>query len=115
MIQAAHRPLAIAALFAAASVALPAFAQPQIAPVTVTQAPTTVRISVLGKSPSTVYREVRHAAYVVCSNAVGNHELALSDHTFCADAASSKAMVQFAQIERARGFADSGLIVLSAR
>lgn len=111
------RPFGIAAAaLAAASIALPAFAQQELAPLNISpKAPTTLTIPIQGKTPGVIYLEVRKASYVVCGNAVGNHELSLSDFGFCTDGASTKAMRQFATIERAKALTGTAVIVLATR
>jgi hypothetical protein len=108
--------LALAAALVGASLPLPAAAQPDVSPVDVTsRAPTAVRVSIVGKQKAAVRTEVRAAARFVCRNAIGNHELAIGDFRWCSDGASYKAMRRYAAITQGRGFADSGVILLSAR
>jgi hypothetical protein len=111
------RLLAIAAALVAASISLPALAQPgQVSPIDVTgKAPTTLRINVVGKDFATVRGEVHAAAATVCSNAVDNHELSFVDNAWCRDTAAYKAMRTYSRASKAPLFAQSGVIVLSAR
>jgi hypothetical protein len=108
---------ALAAALAAGAIALPAAAQPStVSPIDVAgAAPTTVRVSIHGKSEAAVYKDVRVAANFVCGNAVGIHGLDLNDLGWCADRASLKAMKHYATIMRGRDVAASEVIQLSAR
>jgi hypothetical protein len=105
----------IAAAFAAASLALPAVAQPEVAPLNVTKAPTTLTISIAGKDKAAVRDEVKVAARTVCRNAVTNYELAFTDVNWCRDKTQHKAMRRYAALVMQRGFAGSGAITLAAR
>mgnify|MGYP001546446186 CR=1 FL=1 len=117
MIPAKSLKSVLAAALAAGAIALPAAAQPQtVASLDVSgAAPTTVRLSIHGKSEAVVHKEVRAAAYFVFGNAVGIRGLDLNDLGWCADNASLKAMKQYAAIAQGRAVAASGIIQLSAR
>jgi hypothetical protein len=105
----------LAAALAAASLALPAMAQPEVTPLDVTKAPTTITVSIAGKDKAAVRKDVKVAAGTVCRNAVTNREVAFYDLTWCSQRASNKAMVQYAAIVRHTTFADSGVITLAVR
>jgi hypothetical protein len=108
--------LPILAALSVMSFALPAFAQPEISPANVTgKAPETVRLDVTGADFATVRPMVHQAAATVCRNAVSNHDITFVDETWCSETAAYKAMRQFAVIVSHRNYADSGVIVLSAR
>jgi hypothetical protein len=104
----------IAAALAAASLALPAAAQPEVAPLSVSKAPTTITISLAGKDRAAVRKDVKTAARTVCHNAIYNYELAFDDLTWCSDKSAAKAMKRYAAIVAHRQFADSGVITLAA-
>jgi hypothetical protein len=111
-----HTLLAPIAALAAMSFALPAFAQPQLAPVDVNaRPPETIRLDVTGQDIAAVRPAVRAAAAMVCSNAVTNRDISFVDEAWCGEAAASHAMAQFATIVRHRTFAASTTIVLAAR
>lgn len=111
----AHRFIAAAAL-AAASIAVPALAQPQVSPVDVTpNAPTSITISLSGKTHAAVRDEIRVASKTVCRNAVTNHELTFIDVAWCAGRTQDRALRRFSAIVRRGQFADSGVIRLAAR
>lgn len=79
----------------ALATASPAAAQ-DLSGVNVTaRAPTSVTLKVGGMDISTVKREVRDAARLVCRNAVANDELTFFDLSWCADATRAKAMVTY--------------------
>jgi hypothetical protein len=105
-----------AAALAAASLALPAAAQPDLAPVNVSgKAPTTLRISIGGLEKAAVRRQVGAAAHSVCRNAIRNRELDLFDFQWCSDGATRKAMHRYSQMTQGRVLAGRGVILLSAR
>lgn len=110
------RILPMLAALATMSFTVPAFAQPQVTPLSVTPgAPESVRLDVTGLSYGTVRPQVHSAARLVCRNAVTNRDISFTDEDWCSDAAFYKAMRQFDAIVSHRTFADSGMIVLSAR
>ena len=108
---------AAAAALAASFIAFPALAQDgQVTPLAVTaKAPTTMVIRIRDRAPTAVRHDIRFAADTVCANAVTNRELSFVDRQWCSDAATTKANKRYDAIVRTSAFADSGVIVLSAR
>lgn len=111
------RALAAMAALAASCIALPALAQGgQVTPLDVTaKAPTSIVIRIRDRAPSAVRHDIRAAANTVCANAVTNHELSLPDRQWCSDTAATKANKRYDAIVRTSAYANSGVILLSAR
>ena len=109
-------PAAIGAAVLAMAVT-PASAQ-NVAEVAVNaRAPTTMTISLAGKTTKVVRKEVRTVSATVCRNAVSNHELMFYDQLWCQDATTVKALRRYAAIVAARRQTAAGpaTIVLSSR
>ena len=109
--------LAALAAVAASCIALPALAQDgHLTPLDVTaRAPTAITIRVRDRAPSAVGQDIRVAANTVCHNAVTNGDLGFTERQWCADTATFKANKRFDAIIRTSAYADSGVILLSAR
>lgn len=112
----AYKISALAAL-AASCVAFPALAQNgQVTPLNVTaKAPTSLVVRIRDRAPSAVRHDIRVAADTVCANAIANSELRFPDRQWCSDTATFKANKRYDAIRRTATYADSGVIVLSAR
>jgi hypothetical protein len=109
-------PAAIGAA-ALAVAGAPAFAQ-NVSEVGVSgRAPTSITISLAGKTAAVVRQEVRTASDTVCSNAVSNRELEFYDKLWCQQKTASKAMRRYAAIVSARSQSAAlpTTIVLSSR
>jgi hypothetical protein len=111
------RTLAALAALAASCVALPALAQNgQVTPLDVTaKAPTSIVISLRDRTPSAVRHDIRAAADTVCFNAVTNREISFTDRQWCSDTATLRANRRYDAIVRTSAYADSGVVLLSAR
>jgi hypothetical protein len=105
------------AAVAASCIALPALAQGSpVTPLDVTaRAPTSMAVRIVNRDPSAVRRDIRIAADTVCSNAVTNRELQFPDQQWCSDSATSQANRRYTAILRTRAYAQSEVILLSAR
>lgn len=89
---------AVAAATLVAGLAPPAIAQTVAEVGVTTRAPTSVSISLAGKSRPAVRQEVVQAAALVCRNAVNNDELAFSDQRWCKQTTRQRAMRRYAAI-----------------
>jgi hypothetical protein len=110
------RLLALAAGLASLSLAVPAFAEHQVAPLDVNaRAPESIRLDVTGKDVAAVRPIIRTAAAKVCRNAVDNGDISFVDRTWCSQQAASDAMQQFLVIVSHRQIAQADVLVLTAR
>lgn len=86
-----------------------------IDPLELRAAPTQVVVSVAGKDPATVHRDVRQAAHYVCRNAREIGELDVGDFGWCAFHANAKAMKRYHELAATRLVESQPAILLSAR
>lgn len=107
------------ALAAVTVLALPAVTAAQdVTPLQVEgRAPTSIRISLAGKSADVVKQQVRVAAATVCRNAVTNRELAFYDAVWCRQATQARAFSDYARIVKhnATALAAGAEITLAVR
>ena len=114
------RQARIAAALVAASLlaaAPQAFAQ-DVSEFSITaRAPTTITISLSGKSHDTVRSDVRSAARTVCRNAVRNDELDGIDLSWCRQTSAAKALRRYSAMVGSRQMVAvvPGSLVLSLR
>ncbi|MBI1197947.1 MAG: hypothetical protein GC203_08790 [Phenylobacterium sp.] len=109
----------LSALAAVSALALPAAAAAQdVTPLQIEgHAPTSIRISLAGKTPDGVKQEVRVASGTVCRNAAANRELAFYDVDWCRQVTQTRAMSRYARIVKynATALAAGASITLAVR